>query len=171
MVTPVKCVEYWWRSQFTNRLLAWRLAPSGWLWHCYSCNSWSYCQPGDWHRAGDCGAVTAVTVGDCGAVTPVTVGLSALHRHKSRISCWNSSRKSSSWSCCKLTWFKKNYTVDISSLNNQSSNHRQSSWAVSVSSVAQKTCFNLILNFVIARPNSSQLIPIHMSTLDLPNTC
>ena len=67
-----------------------------------------------------------------------------LHRRRSRISLWNASRISSSWSHFKLIWCK-NYTVVASSLNNQPNNQRQPSWGTSVSSVAQKTCFKRIL--------------------------
>ena len=130
LVTPVKCVECWWSSQFTNCPSASRLASCCLLWRCHRSALRQHQYPVTTRQAS-------------GFFCDDFRGFTHLHRCHSRISLRKSSRKSS-WSRLKLSWCK-NYAVVPSSLNNQSRNHRQLSWTASVSSIAQKTCFKRFL--------------------------
>jgi hypothetical protein len=65
----------------------------------------------------------------------------------------------------------KKYIVIASSLNNQSVIIASPLEQLAFLQLLRKLVSRESLNFVIARPNSSQVIPIHMSTNYLPNTC
>ena len=154
---PVKCVECWWRSQLTNCLSAWRLAPSGLLWRFHSSALRQHRYPVTTRQA-------------AGFFSDDFRAFTNLHRLSQE--CHFEMLHEDLFHDHVWIWVDaKNYIVVASSLNNQPNNHRQLSWAASVSSVAQKTCFKKSLNFVMVRLYSSQLIPIHMSKNCLPNTC
>ena len=118
-LSPVIC------SQLTNCLLAWRLAPSCLLWRCHSSALSTGTQ---WqHVRLLASSVTIFVVSLTFTAVSPQYHFEMLHENlPDHVSNLVDS---------------KNYTVVASSLNNQSNNHRQSSWAASVSSVAQKNLF------------------------------
>ena len=130
-ILPVKCVECWWRSQFTNWFSAWRLALICLLWCCHRSALRQHRYPVTTRQA-------------AGFFSDDFRGFTNLHRLSQE--CHFEMLHEDLFHAHVWIWVDaKNYIVVASSLNNQPNNNRQLSWAASVSSVAQKTCFKRIL--------------------------